>query len=108
MTTPVRSQVFFVDLGSTIGRKPFVIVTNNRRNKVLDTVLGVRITTTNRNTHIDTVVPLGRDCGDLSGWALCDDVEKLWTDELSAPAGTIGPRTMAAINNGLMAALGLE
>lgn len=104
---PVRSQVFFVDLGDQIGSKPFVVVSNNRRNKNLDTVLGVRITTTNRNTQLETVVPLGRDCGDLAGWALCDDVEKLWADELCAPAGSVGAHTMAAINNGLRVALGL-
>jgi len=107
VSPPVRAQVYFVDLGAKVGSKPFVIVSNNPRNRVLDTVLGVRITTTNRNAHIETVVPLGRDCGTLAGWALCDDIEKLWTDELATPAGTIGPHTMAAINHGLRVALSL-
>jgi mRNA interferase MazF len=107
VTVPVRSQVFFVDLGEPIGRKPFVIVSNNRRNRRLDTVLGIRIITTNRNTRIETIVPLGRDCGDLVGWALCDDVERLWSDELGQPAGALGPLTMAAVNNGLRVALSL-
>lgn len=107
MTAPVRSQVFFVDLGEQIGRKPFVIVSNNRRNRTLDTVLAIRITTTSRHTHLETIVPLGHDCGDLVGWALCDDVERLWSDELGQSAGSLGPFTMAAVNNGLRVALSL-
>jgi mRNA interferase MazF len=99
----MRSEVFFVDLGE-IGRKPFVVVSNNQRNRALTTVLGVRITTTNRHIHIETVVPLGPDCGDLAGWALCDDIEKLWRDELGNPAGVIGVRTMTAVNAGLRTA----
>jgi mRNA interferase MazF len=107
VSPPIRGQVYFVDLGQTVGSKPFVIVSNNARNRALDTVLGVRITTTNRNAHIETVVPLGKDCGALAGWALCDDVEKLWADELDAPAGAVGVQTMAAINHGLRVALSL-
>ncbi|MEU8077208.1 type II toxin-antitoxin system PemK/MazF family toxin [Catellatospora citrea] len=107
MRAPVRGEVYFVDLGGELGRKPFAVVSNNRRNRALTTVLAVRITTTNRNTHIETVVPLGQDCGDLAGWALCDDVEKLWRDELPTPAGALGPYTMAAVNAGLRAALAL-
>jgi mRNA interferase MazF len=105
MRPPVRGEVFFVDLGNEIGRKLFVVVSNNQRNRALTTVLGIRITTTNRNTHIETVVPLGSDCGDLAGWAVCDDVEKLWRNELVRPAGTLGARTMSAINQGLRTAL---
>ncbi|MFC7246365.1 type II toxin-antitoxin system PemK/MazF family toxin [Catellatospora aurea] len=107
MRAPVRGEVYFVDLGAELGRKPFAVVSNNRRNRALTTVLAVRITTTNRNTHIETVVPLGTDCGELAGWALCDDVEKLWRDELPTPAGALGPYTMAAVNAGLRAALAL-
>jgi mRNA interferase MazF len=103
---PVRSEVYFVKLGD-LGRKPFVVVSNNHRNRALITVLGIRITTTNPNVHLETVVALGRDCGDLTGWALCDDMVQLWTAELARPAGVVGPRTMAAINNGLRTALAL-
>jgi mRNA interferase MazF len=107
MRAPVRGEVYFIDLGGELGRKPFAVVSNNQRNRVLSTVLAARITTTNRNTHLETVVPLAHDCGDLAGWVLCDDVEKLWRDELPAPAGALGPHTMAAVNAGLRAALAL-
>ena len=105
MRVPVRSQVYLVNLGVEIGRKPFVVVSNNQRNRALTTVLGVRITTTNRHTQLETVVPLGTDCGDFAGWAICDDVEKVWRDELGSPAGVLGAGTMAAINRGLRTAL---
>ncbi|MEV4413635.1 type II toxin-antitoxin system PemK/MazF family toxin [Catellatospora sp. NPDC049609] len=107
MRAPVRGEVYLIDLGGELGRKPFAVISNNHRNRALSTVLAVRLTTTNRNTHLETVVPLGRDCGDLAGWVLCDDVEKLWRDELPAPAGALGPYTMAAVNAGLRAALAL-
>jgi len=107
LRSPVRSEVYLIDLGEEVGRKPFVVVSNNQRNRVLSTVLGVRITTTNRNTHIETVVPLGPDCGEFAGWAICDDVEKLWRDELGTPAGVLGARTMAGINRGLRTALAI-
>lgn len=105
MKTPMRSEVYFVDLGSEIGRKPFVVISNNQRNRALNTVLGVRITTTNRNSHLETVVPLGPDCSGLAGWALCDDIEKLWRDELDRPSGVVGAQTMAAIGRGLRTAV---
>ena len=106
MSPPTRGEVYFVELGD-LGRKPFVIVSNNHRNRALTTVLGVRITTTNRKAHLETVVPLGRDCGPLTGWALCDDITQLWRDELDRPAGAIGLRTMAAINQGMRTALSI-
>jgi mRNA interferase MazF len=105
--TPVRGQVYFVDLGEKIGKKPFVVLSNNIRNRALNTSLAVRITTTNRNNHLPTVVPLGPDCGDLAGWALCDDIEKLWHDELPSAAGALGTETMMRINVGVRVALGL-
>lgn len=52
----MRSQTYRVDLGH--GPKPWVILSNNSRNRNLDTVLAARITTTSKNAHVPTVVPL--------------------------------------------------
>jgi mRNA interferase MazF len=43
VTAPLRGQIFHVDLGH--GRKPWLVVSNNARNRNLDSVLAARITT---------------------------------------------------------------
>jgi len=54
----LRSQAYRVDLGH--GAKPWVVVSNNARNRNLDTVLAARITTTGERAHVPTVGPLTR------------------------------------------------
>ena len=54
--TPLRGQVFRVDLGH--GAKPWLIVSNNARNRNLETVVAVRVTTTSKHANVPTVVPL--------------------------------------------------
>ncbi|MGH8962210.1 MAG: type II toxin-antitoxin system PemK/MazF family toxin [Jatrophihabitantaceae bacterium] len=104
MTTPVRGQVFRVDLGH--GPKPWLIISNNARNRNLESVLAARITTTRKHAAIPTVVPLsGSD--PLTGFVLCDDLVQLYRDELAAPMGALGPSTMRAVGIGLRVALAL-
>lgn len=92
MTVPPRGQVFQVDLG--YGRKPWLIVSNNARNRHLESVFAARITTTRKIAALPAVVPL--DAADpLRGFVLCDDIVQLYRDEL-ATTGAISPHTMAA------------
>jgi mRNA interferase MazF len=100
----LRGQVFRVDLG--YGAKPWLIVTNNSRNRHLDSVLAVRITTTGRHAHHPTVIALTHT-DPLTGFVLCDDLVPLYRDELTAPLGTLAPATMAAVSDGLRVALSL-
>lgn len=102
MTTPLRGQVYRVDLGH--GPKPWVVVSNNARNRSLDTVLAARITTTLENQHIPTVIPLGPG-EPVVGVVLVDDLEQLYRDELAQPLGALSPRTMQAISAALRIAL---
>ena len=100
--TPVRGQLFRVDLGH--GAKPWLVVSNNARNRNLETVLAVRVTTTRKHAHVPTVVPLSS--GDpLVGSAVVDDLIQLYRDELSAPLGSISPATMQAVSDALRIAL---
>lgn len=95
-------QVFRVDLGH--GRKPWVVLSNNARNRNLDTVLAARITTTSRNAHVPTVVAL--DSTDpLVGYVLVDDIMQLYHDELTSPVGALSPATMHQISSALRIAL---
>lgn len=52
----MRGHVYRVDLGH--GPEPGVVLSNNSRNRNLDTVLAARITPTTTSAHLPTVVAL--------------------------------------------------
>ncbi|MGI8648738.1 MAG: MazF family transcriptional regulator [Acidimicrobiales bacterium] len=97
-----RGQIFRADLG--YGPKPWLIVSNNSRNRKLDTVLAVRITTTQKHAHLPTHVPLC-SADPLVGAVNVDDLVQLYQDELSEPLGALSPATMLAVNVALKIAL---
>jgi len=102
MTRALRSQAYRVDLGH--GSKPWVILSNNSRNRNLDTVLAARITTTREYAHVPTVVPLTA-ADPLVGYVLVDDIVQLYHDELTEALGTLSLPTMAEISKALRIAL---
>lgn len=102
--TPQRGQVYRCDLG--YGPKPWLIVSNNRRNRVLSDVVAVRITTTQR--ELPTWVPLARHTDPLAGNVNADCIETLGKDELGDHLGALSPATMRHVNEALALALGLD
>lgn len=102
MNRGLRSQAYRVDLGH--GAKPWVILSNNSRNRNLDTVLAARITTTGKNAHVPTVVALSA-ADPLVGFVLVDDIVQLYHDELTESLGTLSPSTMQEISRALRIAL---
>lgn len=83
----------------------FVVVSNNARNRALPSVLAVRLTTTPKPALPSIVeVPPGEV---LTGRATCDDIYEIWHDEVRQDLGALTPATMAAIDDGLRAALSL-
>jgi mRNA interferase MazF len=107
VTPPLRGKVYHVDLGEPVGRKPFVVVSNNIRNGKLDTVLAVRITTTNKHAHLPTMVPLS-SADRLTGYAMCDEIRRVQRVQLRDAGTALSPQTMRAIGHGLRVALGLN
>jgi len=99
---PQRGQLYWVDLGH--GPKPWLVVSNNSRNRNLETVLAVRVTTTIKNSTLPTVVPLA-PADSLVGHILADDVVQLYRDELTSLAGAVSPATMAAVSAALRFAM---
>jgi len=99
---PVRGQVYGVDLGH--GRKPWVVVSNNARNRNLDTCLAARITTTGKHAHVPTVVTLS-SADPLVGCVLVDDLVQVYRDELTTSLGSLAPATMLQISTALRIAL---
>jgi len=98
----LRSQAYRVDIGH--GAKPWVILSNNSRNRNLDTVLAARITTTSKHANVPTVVPLTA-ADPLVGFVLVDDIVQLYHDELTESLGTLSPSTMTVISKALRIAL---
>jgi len=101
---PMRGQLFRVDVG--FGANPWLVVSNNSRNRNLHTVLAVRVTTTSKHADVPTVVRL-TPAEPIVGFVLCDDMVQLYRDELDAPIGALTPTTMAAVSRSLALALGL-
>ncbi len=102
MTAALRGQIYRVDLGH--GRKPWVVVSNNQRNRSLETMVAARITTTSKRLHLPTVIPLSAS-DPLVGSVLCDDLVQLYVDELDDLVGALTPTTMTAVSHGLRVAL---
>jgi mRNA interferase MazF len=100
--TPVRGVVYRMDLGP--GTKPWLVVSNNSRNRALDTVLVARITTTVRS--VPTRIDLDHE-DPLVGQVLCDDLEQVFSDELGERLGALAPTTMDRVGAGLRLALNL-
>jgi mRNA interferase MazF len=102
MRTPMRGQVFRVDLGH--GPKPWVVVSNNQRNRNLQTVIAARITTTHGRAQLPTIVELSGD-DPLVGCVLCDDLVQLYRDELDHLDGALSVTTMMRISSAIRIAL---
>jgi len=81
-----------------------VVLSNNARNRNLDTVLAARITTTAKHAHVPTVVQL-LSTDPLVGFVVVDDIVQLYRDELTESLGALSPQTMNEISKALRIAL---
>ncbi|MDA0563704.1 type II toxin-antitoxin system PemK/MazF family toxin [Streptomonospora sp. S1-112] len=102
---PVRGRVYAADIG--FGRKPWLVVSNNHRNRAFDDCLAVRLTTTPRQTR-STIVPLGPADSPLVGRVMCDDITLLYREDLLEDLGAVSFATMTLVAGGLRAALDLQ
>lgn len=100
--TPQRGQVYRCDLG--YGLKPWLVVSNNSRNRLLSDVIAVRLTTTARD--LPTWVKLS-PADPLAGYANADCIEQLGKDELGEYLGALTPASMRSVSQALMIALAL-
>jgi mRNA interferase MazF len=108
VTAPIRGQVFMVDVPELGEEKPFLVVSNNARNRNLDTVVCVRVSTSpNRPAHIPSIVPID-DRGAVVGQVLCDDVLTVRRSRLKRMVGALPARIMTEVNAGLRSALDCE
>jgi len=94
--------VFRVELGH--GAKPWLVVSNNARNRNLETVLAARIPTTSKHATAPTVVALS-SADPLVGYVVVDDLVQLYRDELTVAVGALSATTMRAVSDALRIAL---
>lgn len=88
------------------GEKYYLAVSNNRRNARLTTFLAVRMTTTPK-PPLPTIVELDQSDAPWTGRVSCDDIEKIYVDEVTRDYGALAPATMQRIDDALRAALAL-
>jgi mRNA interferase MazF len=102
----VRGRVYWADVGN--GRKPFLVVSNNRRNQLFNDFLAVRVTTTDAGKipPVASVVELSPH-DPLTGRVRCDDVVLMYRDEIQGDAGALTTPTMMRVAEGLKHALAL-
>jgi mRNA interferase MazF len=100
-----RGQVVQVKLPHLDEPKLFVVVSNNRRNRLLPSALGVGLTTTPKPT-IPSIVELVHPEA-FNGRVVCDDITEIFEDEVMAIRGGLTAAGVEAVNAGLRAALAL-
>jgi mRNA interferase MazF len=100
---PVRGRVYLADVGH--GNKPYLVVSNNARNRQLQDCLAVRITTSPK-PDMTSVVPL-TPADPLVGRVLCDDLVAVFHDELRKDIGALTTSTMTQVAVGLRYTLGI-
>nr|WP_264668243.1 type II toxin-antitoxin system PemK/MazF family toxin [Arthrobacter sp. VKM Ac-2550] len=87
--------------------KYYVIVSNNQRNRALPTVLVARITSSDKPELRSIVAIPENEC--VYGRILCDDIVEMWPeDDVRQILGGLSVTTMAAVDDGLKAAFGLD
>jgi mRNA interferase MazF len=106
VTTLVRGRVYRARPSGFTDDKVFVVVSNNNRNRSLESVLVVRFTTSAKPA-IASIVEIPSTEVLPGGRVVCDDIYDLYEDEVKADVGALSATTMAAINDGLKAALSL-
>lgn len=85
--------------------KPWLVVSDNQRNRRLSGVLAIRLTTTAK--ELPTWVPLGQ-ADPLGGYANTDNIETLGHDELGDYLGALTPATLSEVDRALCVALGIQ
>ena len=82
MTWPLsRGQVVLANIGLSEPKR-LVVVSNNRRNRALQSVLAARLTTSPKPT-LPSIVALGHD-DPMTGHVCCDDIIEVFDDEVVA------------------------
>lgn len=106
MSTLVRGRIYRARPAGFADDKYFLVVSNNMRNRALESALAVRFTTSPKPT-LPSIVSLPSGEVLPGGRLVCDDIYELFEDEVKADMGALTPATMRAVDSGLKSALAL-
>jgi mRNA interferase MazF len=99
-----RGQIWWVDVGLAENKR-FVVVSNNARNRQLQDVLGVRLTTADK-PDIPSIVEFGPgEVGDTRCFAVADDIWLVRKDWLRDRVGALTSSQMERVGQALLVAL---
>jgi mRNA interferase MazF len=98
----LRGQVYWCNIG--YGPKPWLVVSNNPRNRRTADVVAIGLTTTAR--RLPTWVSLSSN-DPVTGYANADNIVTLGKDELGDYVGTLSVATMSLVDDALVLALAL-
>lgn len=101
--TIVRGRIYGAEIEDR-GEKYYLAISNDRRNAHLDTFLAVRLTTT-RKPPLPSIVHLTDADAPWTGAISCDDVDRVYRDEVARDCGALPPETMRRVEESLRAAL---
>lgn len=107
MSRLVRGRIYRARPQGMAQDKYFLVVSNNARNRALESVLVVRFTTSAK-PRLPSIVEIPADETLPGGRVVCDDIYDLYDDEVTEDLGALSPSTMHAVGLGLRAALGLS
>jgi mRNA interferase MazF len=94
------------DVHRTRGGAAVVVVSNDFRNRALDTVLCIPVTPEPRPAVPSVVeLPIGEPA---VGRIICDDITSIAKSELTSKVGALSRRAMRAIDEALRVVLGLD
>lgn len=103
---PARGQVWWADVGLD-ERKRFVIVSNNSRNRLLNDVLGLRLTTAAK-PDVPSIVGFGPgEVSESRCFAVADDIWPLEKARLTGLVGALSRGQMQKVEDAIRAALDL-
>ena len=102
-----RGDVWQIDLGGRIGKRPVVIVTRQNVIEYLNKVTVVEVTT--KGKGYPTEVEIGRKANlPKSSFVQADNVHTVPKHRLKKYLGTLDPATMLVVSRKVVLALGLE
>lgn len=104
---PTRGEIWLTDFGTPVGheagyRRPAVVVSSNRLNRVGAVAVVVPMTSTERRLPTHVRVPVRPGSGlSRESWAKIDDVKSVSTERLEEQLGELDHLTMERVEEAL-------
>lgn len=105
ISSVLRGRIYGAEIEDR-GEKYYLAVSNNQRNARLATFLAVRLTTTPK-PPLPSIVQLSHEDAPWTGAISCDDIDKIYLDEVTRDYGALPVPTLHRVDDALRTALAL-